>query len=299
MGYYGIDDRYYTMLYAGLGLVCVIVGRVLGLRQIPLYRANNEQTMVIRGRGLSAFQSGNGILCVACLAAFMQGLAGVASMTGGWLDVGSLGITTATAALATVIVPASRWRRVYTTAAVALGAVAFLRLNLLIELDSWQKLEIFCVAVGLGMLVASHLGMFREGDGKRSEEVGFGLALGSILATLPLVIGFLYHRSTGGEPSLYDEMALITVTILMLVTGLSWQIKATTVSGAAALVLYLCVLIVSLAYQPQVAIGIYMAVGGAVVFALGIGFSIYREQLLDLPERVTQRKGVFRVLNWR
>ena len=263
MGYYGIDDRYYTMLYAGLGLACLIVSRTLGLRQITVYRANNEQTLVTRGRGLAAFQSGNGIFCVACLAAIMQGLAGVATKTGGWLDVGSLGVTAGSAALAAAVVPAFRCRRVYTTAAVALGAVTFLRLNLLIDLSGWQKLEIFCVVAGLGMLVASHLGMFREADGKRSQEVDFGLGLGSILATWPLVFAFLYHRWANGEPSLYDEMAILTVTILMLVTGLSWQVKATTMWGGAGLVLYLIVLIASLAYRPQVAIGVYMATGGA------------------------------------
>ena len=30
---------------------------------------------MLRGRGLTSFQSGNGILAVACVAAFMQGLA--------------------------------------------------------------------------------------------------------------------------------------------------------------------------------------------------------------------------------
>lgn len=299
MGYYGIDDRYYTMLYAVLGFACLVVGRIVGLHQITVYRANNKQTMVTRGRGLAVFQSGNGILSVACLAAIMQGLAGVATKSGDWLDVLSLVVTTGAAAFAAVVVPAFRWRRVYTTAAVALGAVTFLRLNLLIKLSGWQKLEIFCVAVGLGMLVASHLGMFRETDGKRSEEVDLGLGVGSMLATWPLVFAFLYHRWAFGYPSLYDEMALLTVTILMLVTGLSWQVRATTMWGGAALVLYLVVLVVSLTYRPQVAIGVYMAAGGAVVFAIGIALSICRDKLLELPERVARREGVFRILSWR
>ena len=61
----------------------------------------------------------------------------------------------------------------------------------------------------------------------------------------------------------------------------------------------LVVLVASLAYHPQVAIGVYLAVGGAAVFALGIALSIYREKLLELPERVAKREGVFRILNWR
>jgi hypothetical protein len=42
-----------------------------------------------------------------------------------------------------------------------------------------------------------------------------------------------------------------------------------------------------------------MAVGGALLFAAGIALSVCREKLLELPEHVAQRKGIFRILNWR
>jgi hypothetical protein len=299
MGYYSIDEGYYTMLYAALGVACLVVARVLGLEQVTAYRFNNEKTLVTRGRGLAAFQCGNGILCVAVLAAIMQGLSGLATRSGEWLDILSMFVTTGAAALAAAVVPAANWRRLYSTATIALGAVTFLRLNLLIDLSGWQKLEIFCVVLGIGMLVASHIGWFREEGGERNEAVGIGLGFGSVLAVLPLVIAVLYYRWSDGVPSKLDEMALITVSIMMLVTGLSWKIKATTLWGSSALTLYLIVLIASLAYRPQVAIGVYMAVGGAIVFAIGIVLSIYRDKLLGIPEHVANRTGVFRILNWR
>jgi hypothetical protein len=298
LGYYGIDERYYTMLYAGLGLACLVASRALGLERVAVYRLNSLKTWVPRGRGLHVFQCGNGILSVACLAALMQGLAGLATNKGGWLDIVSLLFTTVAAALAALIVPALNWRRIYTTAAVAIGAVMFMRLNLLIELSGWQKLEIFCVAIGFAMLVASHIGLFREAD-DRSETVGLGLGIGSILVPLPLLIAALYHRWVTGQPSIYDELALLTLTIPMLVTGLSWKIKATTLWGGSALTVYLIVLIVSLTYRPEVAVGIYLAAGGALVFAIGIVLSIYRDKLLEIPDHVANRTGVFRILNWR
>jgi hypothetical protein len=129
--------------------------------------------------------------------------------------------------------------------------------------------------------------------------VSFGLSLGSVLATVPLLVAVLYHRWMGAGPSMWDEIALLTVTILMTVTGVSWQIKSTTMWGGVTLVFYLIVLIVSLAYHPQVAVGVYMTVGGAVVFGLGVALSMYREKLLALPELVQRREGVFRILNWR
>ena len=94
-------------------------------------------------------------------------------------------------------------------------------------------------------------------------------------------------------------MALLTVTILMVVTGVSWQTKATTLCGGGLLTFYLVVLIVSLAYLPQVAIGVYLALGGAIIFAVGIALSIYREKLLQVSRQISQREGVFQILPWR
>jgi hypothetical protein len=48
-----------------------------------------------------------------------------------------------------------------------------------------------------------------------------------------------------------------------------------------------------------VAVGIYLASGGAIVFGIGIVLSIYRDKLLEIPGHVANRTGVFRILNWR
>jgi hypothetical protein len=61
----------------------------------------------------------------------------------------------------------------------------------------------------------------------------------------------------------------------------------------------LTALIVSLLYQPQVAIGIYLVAGGAVVFLLGLLLAVYRDRLVALPQRIANREGVFRVIGWR
>ena len=37
----------------------------------------------------------------------------------------------------------------------------------------------------------------------------------------------------------------------------------------------------------------------AILFAVGVALSVYRERLLALPERMKSREGVFQVLNWR
>jgi hypothetical protein len=299
LGYFGVDNSYYTMLYAALGVACLFVARTLGVEETPVYGKSGLKRTVLRGRGLTTLQCGHGILIVACLAAFMQGLAGLATNEGNWVDLASIFATAIAAAVAIVIVPSAAWRRVYATAVTALTAVAFLRLNLLIELNGWQKLEIFCVVVGLIMLAASHWALFRESDDANNDSVTIGLLLGSILAAVPLLIAVLYYRWVGGRPSFTQEIVLLTVTILMSVTGVAWQIRATTLFGGVTLIIYLIVLVVSLAYHPQVAVGVYLAVGGAAIFAAGIALSVYRDKLLQLPDHIAKREGIFRILNWR
>ena len=41
------------------------------------------------------------------------------------------------------------------------------------------------------------------------------------------------------------------------------------------------------------------AVGGGLIFGIGLVLAVYRDRLLTLPGRVKNREGVFRVLNWR
>jgi hypothetical protein len=114
-----------------------------------------------------------------------------------------------------------------------------------------------------------------------------------------LLVATLYHRFGQGNESMIDEVSLVLVTVLMAVTGYAWQLKAPTLVGGTVLAAYLVILVGMLAIRPNVAMGVYLAVGGGLLFAAGIALSVYRERLLALPERIKGREGVFRVLNWR
>jgi hypothetical protein len=45
--------------------------------------------------------------------------------------------------------------------------------------------------------------------------------------------------------------------------------------------------------------GLWLAIGGGVLFTLGLLLSIYRDRLLTWPEKIKRREGIFRVLSWR
>jgi len=211
----------------------------------------------------------------------------------------TLTIVTVAGLAAAAMSPTKTWRRIYVAWSIALACVAFLMLNVLIDLTVWQKIEIFCVVLGAALLVGGYIGRFLEGEREESDGVTLALLMGSVLAPAALLIATLYHRFAEGKPSAPDELGLVLVTVVMLVTGYSWHLKAPTLLGGAALSVYLLVLVGMLAVMPNVAMGVYLAVGGGLLFAVGIGLSVYRERLLALPEKIKTREGVFGVLNWR
>jgi hypothetical protein len=265
LGYFGVPTEWYELLYSLLGIGLLVASRSLGLEQQQRYTSDGTQTTSLRGPGLTAFQCGNAVLSVALVVAFLKGLSDVA-VSGihalDWLSFAALAATTAAAVAANWLVAGSAWRRWYLTAAVALGGVLFLQINVLIDLNGWRKLEVFCVAAGLLLLGMSHFGLFRESRASTEESITLGLWAGSLLTAGPLFIAMLYDRFAGAGPLLIDELALLTFTVLMLVSGCGWQIKSTTLIGGGALTLYLLILVVSIAYQPQVAIGVYLLIGG-------------------------------------
>jgi hypothetical protein len=100
-------------------------------------------------------------------------------------------------------------------------------------LSGWQKLEIFCVVIGTVLVVAGYISRFRDMGAKGADgELSLGLWIGSVLVTLPLAIALCYWRFDRGQVHWPEELAIVAFTILMLVTGFSWQVKSTTVTGA-------------------------------------------------------------------
>lgn len=298
-GYFGVPGSTYALIYAVLGIAGLATGRLLGLSQVDRYAADGSRQVAVRGPGLVACQCGNAVTTIALVAAFLDGLTGRLGGGSEWHDLAMLFLTTAAGGAAIALVPDAAWRRWYSAATVGLGAVSFLTLDVLIDLDGWQKLEIFCVVVGAVLIAAGHVGRFREAERKPDDSVSIGLWLGSLLTAAPPFVAMLVHRFVEGQPSLHDELGLLTATILMLVTGCSWQIKSTTLVGGLHLGTYLLILVASVAYRPEVAVGVYLLVGGGLIFACGAALSVYRDRLLALPEQFARREGLFRVVDWR
>jgi len=298
--YWSVPGEYQTMFFAVLGVAFIGLCRVLGVEQVAVYRPSGSQGTAPRGRGLAALQAGNAILSIALLAALLQGLSHLADKNYAWPSIVALALTTAASVVAMVVVPGAIWRRTYAVSALVLGSLTFLTLTLHVRLSNWQKLEIFCAAAGVLMIVASYVGRFREADKRKDDIVSLGLFLGSLLATVPLLAATTYYQFWTLQPC-WEVWALLTITIVMLATGLSWQVRSTTIVGGASFAIYLILFLVDLTRLGKMAlgVGVYLAIAGAVIFAFGLALSIWREKLLQLPERIANREGLFKVLSWR
>lgn len=292
-------------LIAFIGLGLIVASRVMGIGLMTVYGEDGTERQVNRGRGYSISWIGHGSLSTALIIALLSGLANVAAVEMGerelvlidWLN---LGLVTLASAIAIGVSPRGPWPRVYGVGTIGMFALVFLTINVASDLSPMRKLEIFLVVVGCLILSASYVARFREAAGEPPQSaVTLGLWWGSLLITLPIFATVMHHWATQGGFATYDEFALITFCVLLLATGLVWQVKASTILGGGTLFVYLTVLSISLIHRPQVTIGIYLAIGGGVLFAIGLLLAVCRDRLSKLPESIAKREGVFKVISWR
>src|SRR5262249_43547568 len=144
--------------------------------------------------------------------------------------------------LALGLVRHAAWRRWYVVTTIGQAALTFLCLTVLSHLTPWEKLEIFSVVVGLLMLAAGHVGWYREQQ-RQSDLVSLSLFLGSLLVGVPLAVATLIHRSHDYFSPL-NEAGFLAAALLLLTAGFLFQLKSTTLSGAALTALYFVALLI-------------------------------------------------------
>ncbi|MCC6124742.1 MAG: hypothetical protein IT426_07265 [Pirellulales bacterium] len=284
--YWSVGPEYYTLIFALCGFI-LLVGYRLAIW---------ERT----GMAEPAFQCANALLSMSFIAAALITLSRLATRISEvhWSLVLLLLGLTALSLLAAWLVRHAGWRRWYLVAAIVEAALMFLTMHMLSHLNTWEKMEIFGVAIGLALLVVGHIGWHREQD-QRDDLVSFSLFLGSMLVAVPLAIAVVLHRIRP-EFSPLDELGMLVAGILLLATGFMFHLRSTAITGAALLLIYLLtmVLYINMLENVQTA-AIWMTIGGGAIFGTGVLLSIYRDRLLTLPDQVKRREGIFRVLTWR
>lgn len=288
MTYAGFSANAYLLSFAGIGLVLLLIYRFSVLEQTaaaPLAEA--------------AFKAANSLLSLAFVSSLFRGLGSLAgsSQAVEWSFAG-FNLAMVVAALAAVgIVQVSAWRRWYMVNVVAQAALTLMALHRLIDLSFWQQVELFSVGMGLLLLGIGHLGWYREQD-RESDLVGMNLLFGSLLAVCPLALATWVDRAQD-HFLILNEAGFLFVAVLLLVTGVMFQLKATTLIGAGGTALYFLTLLIFVPWSRLSTVATLITVGGGLLFGTGLILAFFRDRLLILPEQVRKREGLFKVLDWR
>jgi hypothetical protein len=290
--YTGVQEEYYVLTFAIVGLLLLIAYRFAVLEGLNL-----------SGLAGVAFHGGNALMSLAFVAGALIVLSklsmGRSEERGMLIFLLSALIAMGIAALALVRQPA--WRRWYATTAIGNAALIVLVLAILGVLTPAQKLEIVAVTIGLLLLIVGHLGWFREQE-RHNDMVTLCLVLGSVLLAVPLAITVVYCRYARAFDTFHtlNEVGMLVAGLLLLATGFMFRIKSTTLGGAFLCVLYLMSLLLYLTIPDQLqTTAVYIMAGGGAFFAAGLLLSLYRDRLLTLPDRIKRREGIFRILTWR
>jgi len=286
LDYAGVTAEFYTLTFALVGVGLLVAYRFAVLERFAAGPVAD-----------AAFRSANTLLSLSFVAALFLGLSRIAGHHVQWTLVGLFALLTAVALGAVGLVRHRAWRRWYVVMAVGQAALAFFGTTVLSDLHPLQKLEIFCVTVGLLMLMAGHVGWYREQD-RHSDLVSVSLFLGSLLVGMPLAVATLVDRSQNDFIALND-LGFLAAGVLLLTTGFLFRLKSTALTGAGLTALYFLTLLLFVPWGRLNTLAIFITVGGGLLFGTGLLLSVYRDRLLVLPEKVRRREGVFRILNWR
>jgi hypothetical protein len=286
LNYWSLPAEYYCVTFA-----------VLGTALLAAYRLAAWERIARPALVIASFRSANALMSLSFVAAALMALSRLGTSTTDW----SLAILLAAFSLlglvAATLVQHSGFRRWYITVTVAEAALTCITLQQQIHLSPWQNVELFCVAAGLVLLTIGYVLWYREQD-RHSDAASFCLLFGALLAGVPVAIAAIVNRF-GYQISMMDELGLATISVMMFVTGVMCRLRATTLVGGALLAVHLAMLLVFAGMRAQLAVGVYLAIGGAAIFLLGVLLSVYRDRLLALPQQIKQHEGAFRVLAWR
>ncbi len=285
--YYGVDREFYVLTFA-----------IVGLGMLAAYRFALLEGALGGPLTDAAYAAANTLLSLSFIASGALTVGRLASgvALGQTLVVMSLSLT-AVSLLAVFLTRQRTWQRWYVVTTIGQGLLAFLVVMNASDLTAGQKVQVFCVVAGLVLLIASHVGWYREQE-RDDDLVSTGLFLGSLLFGWPMAIAALYDRA-GNHLIVLNEVGFLVTALLLLTTGVLFQIRATAVNGAILTAVYFVTLLLFIPWGRLGTVALVITIGGGVLFGLGLVLSVFREHLLTLPQRIKERQGVFRVLTWR
>lgn len=202
--------------------------------------------------------------------------------------------------LAAIIVGHPAWRRTHLVLAIINGILIAVMVHKLHPMSPWQTLEVLSIVVGCVLLITAYVGWYRETE-MASDLVSIAFIFGSIALVMPMLIAIIVHRFHHEYEPGWNDLGLVISCVLLFGSGVMCRIKATTLVGSIGMLCYLVIILIGLHRHLKEAwiIGIYLTLGGVLLFGTGLVLSVYRDRLLALPARIRRREGLFRIFDWR
>lgn len=201
-------------------------------------------------------------------------------------------------ATAAMVVPAAQ-RRVVAVLATMLGGLAVITFAMHSQISIERKVELATALTGAVILAAGLVRRVQEDDGHAYGETPLLLWGGSLLVALPLLAFGLASLFGISATVPLDKPLLLVGLMVMLVGGAVVQTRGPVIVGGTALTIYLVAMLGNLLWVANLSAGIYLTVGGGAIFSLALALSFAQDWLIALPTRVHERRGIFKILNWR
>ncbi|MCC9605417.1 hypothetical protein LOC68_23055 [Blastopirellula sp. JC732] len=300
----GILAAWQALWYADAGIVAGIATfAAAGLVQLGLYRWQILDRNESKTASNAMFMGGNLVLSLAGAAGILYALNRLPLREFEFSIVGlMLGLSLASL-VGAAMVAATPWRRGYLVLALCqlLTMVVFCAASskLLIH----QKVELAATVIGALVLIASHVGWYREDD-KKQDEVSLGLWIGSLLFAIPMTVALLWRRFQFAPDlsawGMFHEIGVLAIALILVGVGLVCRVRGTTITGGVAMLLYFGTLLCYVQLPSMLQnVAVTMMIGGGAFFGIALVLSLYRDTLIALPERAKRHEGVFKVLSWR
>jgi hypothetical protein len=299
--FFNTPDELYAIAFTLPGFVLLVLYRFGVLEKMEM--ANLERTTFQSANALTTLGFASGALLA--LTRLLQSDADLARLGDGeWRTPIRILLVlviflTIVSVVSIWLVQHQAWRRVYVVHSIINSGLLILVIHRLSELSAWQRLEIFSIVVGVALLIYAFIGWYRETEWA-SDLVSQAFFFGSLAVATPLFLASTIHRFFF-TVSPIDEGGLVGACVVLFASGVLCRVKAPTIIGAVTILLYVLMVLIYMTQflKETVIVGIYLTLGGVLLFGTGLVLSIYRDRLLALPGKFRRREGVFRIFDWR
>ena len=266
-------------------------------------------TLASSGKRLATDTNENSLALAANALVLGSGTGGVLLALSRWVSSDATGalmlvmfVQLACLTLTSLLTKQATWRAGFRALIVATIGACICVFDGWLNIDGWQRLELCSLLGGSILLSLGHMAWMRE-DGQTDDAASISLLTGSVLVSVPLALGLLIYRlgaAVDANWMQFHEVTAIAAGLVLFGTGVLCRLRATTISGAALLSVYLFSLLTLVRWPDQLqSVSVMMMVGGGVFFVAALLMSIYRDRLMSLPKRIREGEGVYQILKWR